>query len=56
MEMIEGAYLKHGNKLLANTFWGNTRYKKIQDKYIDFLSLTGHGFMMKAAAFLPHEV
>lgn len=40
MEMKEGAYLKHGNKLLANTFWGNTRYEEIQDRYIYFLSIT----------------
>lgn len=51
--MIEGAYLKHGNKLLANTFWGNTRYKKIQDKYIDFLSLTGAWLYDESSCFSP---
>jgi len=40
MKMKEGAYLKNGNKFLANTFWGNSRYEEIEDGCIYFQSTT----------------
>lgn len=49
--MKEGRYLKNGDKLLANTFWGNSKYEEIQDRYIYFQSITGLRLYQESSCF-----